>query len=107
MHSIFCLLLVFLSQALAQQYAGDKINNSLPLVPGSELVYFKIKDPAGRNGMLTLINYQSLQQNQSQLDPTVLQRAVVVIHGLNQDPGTYMATVRHLNLSYMVSTDMM
>ncbi|PSK36698.1 hypothetical protein B9Z65_1881 [Elsinoe australis] len=42
--------------------------------------------------MLTLINHQSLQQNQSQLDPTVLQRAVVVIYGLNQDPGTYMAT---------------
>lgn len=89
--SIFASLL---PSTFAQQYAGDVIPNSLPLTPGSELTYFRINDPAGKNNNLTLINYYSLQQDQSRLNPTQLQRAVVIIHGLNQDPGTYMSLVR-------------
>ena len=94
--SVICSLL-FLSlfhQTFAQQYAGDTIKNSLPSVPGAELSYFRIQDPAGLNKNLTLINYYSLQLDWTRLDPKQLQRAVVVIHGLNQDPGTYMSTVR-------------
>lgn len=95
--SLLLLCSIFISSltpALAQQYAGDVIPNSLPLTPGSELVYFRVKDPAGKNNNLTLINYYSLQQDSSRLDPTQLQRAVIIVHGLNQDPGTYMSTVR-------------
>jgi len=96
-NSLILLCIVFASlppSTSAQQYAGDVIPNSLPLTPGSELTYFRINDPAGKNNNLTLINYYSLQQDQSRLAPTQLQRAVVIIHGLNQDPGTYMSLVR-------------
>lgn len=81
----------------AQQYAGDVIPNSLPNVPGSELVYFKIKEPLGAKPKaynLTLTNYQSLQTSGKQLVPSQVQRAVIIIHGLNRDPGTYISNVR-------------
>lgn len=77
--------------AFAQQYAGDVIPNSLPSVPGSEIVYFRIPDPAGFNNHLTLTNYYSLQANGQELVPSQLQRAVIVVHGLARDPGTYMS----------------
>lgn len=89
--------------AFAQQYAGDTIPNSLPSVPGSELVYFKIQDPAGKNQHLTLTNYYSKQANGAQLDPIQVQRAVIVIHGLNRDPGTYMANVSNPSLLHHFS----
>jgi len=85
--------LIIASFAAAQQYAGDKINNSLPYVPGSEIVYWRITDPAGKNNNLTLTNYQSLQTNGARLDSSQLQRLIIVIHGLNRDPGTYMSNV--------------
>lgn len=78
----------------AQQYAGDTIPNSLPSVPGSEIVYFKIKEPNGKIPKaynLTLTNYQSLQGNGQRVVPSQVQRAVIIIHGLQRDPGTYMA----------------
>lgn len=84
---------VFPSTSLAQQYAGDVIPNSLPRVPGSELVYFRVADPKGKNNNLTLINYQNVQLDGSRLDPSKLQRAVIIIHGLNRDPGTYMSNM--------------
>ncbi|KAJ9121863.1 hypothetical protein QFC22_002486 [Naganishia vaughanmartiniae] len=86
-------LAILPSPSLAQQYAGDVIPNSLPGVPGSELVYFRIADPKGKNNNLTLINYQNVQLDGSRLVPSKLQRAVIIIHGLNRDPGTYMSNM--------------
>lgn len=87
-----------LSQSVsAQQYAGDNITNSLPKVPGSELAYFKIADPSGKTPKaynLTLTNYQSLQADGSQVDPKAVERAIIIIHGLERDPATYIANVR-------------
>lgn len=82
--------------AAAQQYAGDFINNSLPSVPGSEIAYFKIKEPTGKTPKaynLTLINYQALQTNGQRIVPSQIQRAVIIIHGLNRDPGTYISNI--------------
>ena len=90
----FCIALAILPwPSLAQQYTGDVIPNSLPGVPGSELLYFRITDPKGKNNNLTLINYQNLQLDGSRLVPSKLQRAVIIIHGLNRDPGTYMSNM--------------
>jgi len=88
---------LLLQLVLAQQYAGDVIQNSLPSVPGSELVYFKIKEPTGKTPKaynLTLTNYQSLQTNGQRIVPSQMQRAVIIIHGLDRDPGTYISNVR-------------
>ena len=95
--ALFSPLVFFFSCLLhlcvAQQYAGDVIPNSLPAVPGSEIVYFKVNDPKGINNHLTVTNYYSLQANHKKLDPTRVQRAIIVIHGLDRDPGTYMSNV--------------
>ena len=85
--------LILLPLISAQQYAGDVIPNSLPTVPGSTITYFKINDPAGKNHNLTLTNYYSLQTDGTPLVPNAVQRAIIVIHGLNRDPGTYMSNV--------------
>lgn len=78
----------------AQQYAGDFINTTIQNVPGSEIAFFKIKDPKGSNASLTLINYYSHQVDTSKrLDPLEIERAVIVIHGDNRDPWTYMSNM--------------
>lgn len=78
----------------AQQYAGDIIPNSLPVVPGSEITYFRINDPSGKNKNLTLTNYYSHGKNTAKrLVEANIQRAVIIIHGLNRDPGTYMSNM--------------
>lgn len=79
--------------AFGQQYAGDFINSSLPGVPGSELAYFRINDPSGSNNNLTLINYYSHGTSNQRLVESNVQRAVIIIHGLNRDPGTYMSNM--------------
>lgn len=79
----------FVNVAFAQQYIGDAIPNSLPFVPGSEITYFRIKDTLNKNKNLTLINYYSHQLNGQRIVESQIQRAVVIIHGLNRDPGTY------------------
>ncbi|KAK3720085.1 hypothetical protein LTR37_003908, partial [Vermiconidia calcicola] len=61
----------------------------LPNVPGSELTYFRINDPSGKNNNLTLINYYSHQADGQRLVASQIKRAVEIIHGLNSDPGTY------------------
>ena len=94
------LVATLLQLALAQQYAGDVIPNTLPGVPGSELVYFRVQDPAGINPNLTLTNYYSMQQDGSRLVPSNVERAVIVVHGLNRDPGTYMSNASCLLSSY-------
>ena len=86
-----CVLSIILLRGLtaAQQYIGDIIPNTLPNVPGSELTYFRINDPSGKNKNLTLINYYSHQDNGKRIVETQIARAVVIIHGLYRDPGTY------------------
>lgn len=80
--------------ASAQQYLGDVIPNATyPSIPGSELAYFRVKDPAGKNNNLTLVNYLSLGSTGKRLVPANVKRAVIIIHGLNRDPGTYMSNV--------------
>jgi hypothetical protein len=76
------LALSFLSVSFAQQYMGDVIPNSLPTVPGSEIAYFRVNSN-------TLINYYSHQANGQRLVESQVMRAMVIIHGLNQDPATY------------------
>ena len=75
--------------AFAQQYAGDVIPNKLPTVPGSEITFFRVNDPAGKNNNLTLTNYYSHQDNGKRIAESQIKRAVVIVHGLNRDPGTY------------------
>lgn len=81
------------SLAAAQQYVGDPFANSLPSVPGSELTYFKIAGVMDSNkakpANLSLANYYSHARNGKRLDESKVQRAVVIIHGLQRDPGTY------------------
>ncbi|KAL1297904.1 hypothetical protein AAFC00_006419 [Neodothiora populina] len=94
--TLICLTSLLVELTIAQQYAGDVIPNSLPAVPGSEIAYFKIKEPTGKTPKaynLTLTNYQSLQANGKQLDPLQIQRAVIIVHGLQRDPGLYISNV--------------
>lgn len=86
-------ILALASFSSAQQYAGDFVNNSLPQVPGAEITYFRIPDPAGKNNNLTLINYYSWNSTGQRIVESKIQRAVIVIHGLNRDPGTYESNV--------------
>lgn len=77
----------FFGLGAAQQYAGDFINNSLPVVPGSEITYWKIQDGVKNN--LTLINYINHGSNGQRLVPANVKRAIIIIHGDDRDPGTY------------------
>lgn len=83
----------------AQQYAGEVINTTLPSLPGSEIAFFKIpgvydsKKLQGSTPNLTLINYYSHGRNGKRLVESNIQRAVIVIHGLNRDPGTYQSNM--------------
>lgn len=76
-----------------QQYAGEVIDTSLPTVPGSEIAFFKIPGVMDSNkkkaANSTLINYYSHGSNDKRLIESRVQRAVIIIHGLNRDPGTY------------------
>ncbi|KAK6393348.1 hypothetical protein LTR65_002639 [Meristemomyces frigidus] len=75
----------------AQQYAGDTITNSLPGLPGSEITYWKIAD--GKLNNLTLINYINHGKDGKRLVGSNLKRAIIIIHGLGRDPGTYEANM--------------
>jgi hypothetical protein len=87
------LVAFFAASASSQQYAGDVIDTSLPNVPGSEIAFFKIPGVMDSNkkkaANLTLINYMSRGSDGKRLVGSKVQRAVIVIHGLNRDPGTY------------------
>lgn len=82
------LVLLFASSSYAQQYSGAPISNSLPGVPNSEITYWNIVDSQKRN--TTLINYHILNNGKRQ-DPSKVKKALIVIHGLGQDPATYMS----------------
>lgn len=87
--TISFLSLVALTQA--QQYAGESYDNDFPSISGSEIAFFNIKDTGdtGKNG--TLLNYYSLNSAGQQIDPSIVQRVYVVIHGTLRDPETYIS----------------
>jgi hypothetical protein len=72
----------------AQQYAGDVINNTLTPLGGAEIDYFKIADTSKKGGYGTLINYYSAPGGKRLVEAGV-QRVVIVVHGLDEDPWTY------------------
>lgn len=80
---------------LAQQYAGESIPNQLPPVPGAEIAFFRITDPTGQNNNLTITNYYSMQDLQTPIDPLVVQRAIIIVHGRDRDPGNYMVYLQN------------
>jgi len=77
----------------AQQFAGAPVSNQSALgnVPGSQITWFNILDPNNKNATLT--NYLSLNSANAIMDPTAMKRLVIVIHGNNRDPGTYMSNM--------------
>jgi hypothetical protein len=89
---------LFAVVASTQQYAGEVIDTKLPIVPGAEIAFFKIPGvtdgtkPKAAN--LTLINYYSHGSNDKRLVESKVQRAVIIVHGLNRDPGTYQANMQ-------------
>jgi hypothetical protein len=85
-------LALFGASALAQQYAGEAIPNSLPAVFGAELAYFRISDPAGAN-TATLLNYQSLGSDGQRLKEANVERAVIMVHGQRRDADVYASYV--------------
>jgi len=90
--SAFRSLALFGASALAQQYAGEAIQNSLPAVAGAELAYFRISDPAGAN-TATLLNYQSLGSDGQRLKEANVERAVIMVHGQRRDADVYASYV--------------
>ena len=84
---------LFAATTSAQQFAGDVIETNLPNVPGAEIAFFKIPGVQDSNSKksanLTLINYMSYGSNGKRLVESNVQRAVIIVHGLNRDPGTY------------------
>lgn len=88
------------SLAAAQQYEGEVIPGTLPMVDNAEVAFWKIKDPSGDGANLTLINYASLDTQGQRPDNSRIQRAVFSIHGLLRDPWNYENDVR----AYQYST---
>lgn len=85
------LIAAFGSIGSAQQYAGESFDNDFPAVAGSEIAFFNIKDTGNSGKNATFLNYYSLNTDNEQIDPTVVQRAYVVIHGTLRDPETYIS----------------
>jgi hypothetical protein len=81
-------LALFGASALAQQYSGESIQNSLPTVAGAEVAFFRISDPAGAN-TATLINYQSLGSDGQRLKESNVERAVIMMSGQRRDADVY------------------
>ncbi|KAI7324666.1 WSC-domain-containing protein [Hortaea werneckii] len=91
--AVLCALVaLLLGLVQSQEYAGDVISTTLPGVPGAEIAFWKIQDTKAKNN-LTLINYINHGKDGKRLVPSNLKRAVIIIHGLNRDPGTYMANM--------------
>jgi hypothetical protein len=84
---------LFSASVLAQQYAGDYIPGSLPQRSGSEIAYFKIRDPSNVNDHLTLINYYSLGSDGNRIKPSNVQRAVIMMSGQRRDANQYIGYV--------------
>lgn len=88
---IATLVAFFVASASSQQYAGEVINTTLPNVPGSEICFFNI--PRKGTQKHTLINYYSRGKDGKRLVESKVQRAVIIVHGLNRDPGTYQSNM--------------
>jgi hypothetical protein len=73
-------------QSFAQQFAGQFIPNSLPVVTGGNVSFFNVFDALG--GRTTLINYYSTP-NGKPIDPLKVRRAIIPLHGLNRDGWSY------------------
>lgn len=73
----------------SQQYVGAAVANSLPTVPGSNLTFFAVKD--AKNNKATFTNYLSLNSSGAYMPPSAMKRLLVIIHGLERDPYTYMS----------------
>lgn len=91
--SALCSFALFGASVLAQQYAGDYVPGSLPQRSGSELTYFKIRDPSGGNDHTTLINYYSLGSDGQRIKPSNVQRAVIMMSGQRRDAYQYIGYV--------------
>lgn len=90
----------------AQQYIGSPISNQtgLPSVLGANITWFNILDPASKNATLT--NYLSFNSSGNYMSPSAMKRVIIIIHGLDRDPSTYMSNmlVAISNLLNKVST---
>jgi len=86
-----CLSLLFLFPQLiqAQQFAGAYINNSLPTLPGANLTFFNVKD--AKKNSATFLNYLSFNNSGKYLPGSAIKRMIIIIHGLDRDPATYMS----------------
>lgn len=89
--TLFLLLLTTSSTAHAQQFAGATYTNSMPNVGGSEVTFWNILDTKGAN--TSLLNYQSVGRDGKRISPSKVQKAIIFIHGLNQDPQLYMSNM--------------
>lgn len=87
--SVRYLVASFCASAWAQQYAGDIISRTLPSQDGSEIAYFRISDPSGANDLLTLMNYYSLNSNGQRLQESDVERAVLMMFGMNRNAADY------------------
>ncbi|OQO08641.1 hypothetical protein B0A48_06511 [Cryoendolithus antarcticus] len=89
---------VWIGLSTAQQYVGEVIPNSLPPVGNAEITYFEIPGVLDKNrtaaANLTLINYYSHGQDGNRIVESKIKRAVIIIHGLNRDPGTYQSNMQ-------------
>jgi hypothetical protein len=90
--SLACLALA-IGGVSAQQYVGAPVNNSLPSTSGAVVTYFNVVDSSGKNA--TLLNYFSAPNGQRQ-DESKVQRAIIIIHGLNRDPWDYFGYIWNL-----------
>jgi hypothetical protein len=88
-HALFCAAAV--GSAVAQQYAGQNIANSLPKVTNGNVSFFNVFDATG--GRTTLINYYSTPNGVRQ-DQTKVQRAIIILSGLNRDGWNYFNDLR-------------
>jgi len=77
----------------AQQFVGTPIANqsALGFVPGSNITWFNVLDPNSKNATLT--NYVSFNSSGQYMPNAAMKRLVIVLHGLQRDPGTYMSNL--------------
>jgi hypothetical protein len=83
-------MVFLLTTAIAQQFAGEVIPNSLPAATGAQIAFFNVRDADGKN--TTLINYYSFPGGKQQ-DQTKVKRAVVVLHGMQRNAWDYFGNV--------------
>jgi hypothetical protein len=83
-------VIFLLATAIAQQFAGEVIPNSLATATGAQIAFFNVRDANGKN--TTLINYYSFPGGKKQ-DQTKVKRAIIVLHGRNRNAWDYFGNV--------------